>query len=178
LNDLECFDKNRTNSRGTGGDVSTIATWGDYEVHFDGLLGRGGMGSVYRAWQRSVGRWVAVKVLENARTIDPDLQKGFLQKFQIEIQALARLNDPRIVTLLQAGENEGRLWFAMELIDGETVEKRLTEKGASRKRRPPASASRSRARSTPSGTSAPTSRSPSTPPGRSRSRTGTKPSAP
>jgi len=110
--------------------VSTIATWGDYEVHFDGLLGRGGMGSVYRAWQRSVGRWVAVKVLEDARSFDPELRQGFLQKFQIEIQALARLNDPRIVTLLQAGENDGRLWFAMELIDGETVEKRLTEKGA------------------------------------------------
>lgn len=110
--------------------MSTIATWGDFEVHFDGLLGRGGMGSVYRAWQRSVGRWVAVKVLESSRSVDPDLQRGFLEKFQVEIQALARLNDPRIVTLLQAGENEGRLWFAMELIDGETVEKRLTEKGA------------------------------------------------
>lgn len=110
--------------------MPTIATWGDFEVHFDGLLGRGGMGSVYRAWQKSVGRWVAVKVLENSRCFDPELQQGFLQKFQIEIQALARLNDPRIVTLLQSGEDEGRLWFAMELIDGDTVEKRLTEKGA------------------------------------------------
>lgn len=110
--------------------MPTIATWGDFEVHFDGLLGRGGMGSVYRAWQNSVGRWVAVKVLENSRSFDPELQKGFLQKFQVEIQALARLNDPRIVTLLQSGKDEGRLWFAMELIDGDTVEKRLTEKGA------------------------------------------------
>jgi hypothetical protein len=110
--------------------VPTIATWGDFEIHFDGLLGRGGMGSVYRAWQKSVGRWVAVKVLENSRSFDSDLQQGFLQKFQVEIQALARLNDPRIVTILQSGENEGRLWFAMELIDGETVEKRLTDKGA------------------------------------------------
>jgi predicted Ser/Thr protein kinase len=110
--------------------VATIASWGDYDIHFDGVLGRGGMGSVYRAWQRSVGRWVAVKVLDTSRSSDPELQEGFLQKFQIEVQALARLNDPRIVTILQAGENDGRLWFAMELIDGETVEKRLTEKGA------------------------------------------------
>jgi serine/threonine protein kinase len=110
--------------------VDTIAVWGDFEVHFDGLLGRGGMGSVYRAWQRSVGRWVAVKVLHTPPSVDPDLQKGFLQKFQIEIQALARLNDPRIVTILQAGENEGSLWFAMELMEGETVEKRLTDHGA------------------------------------------------
>src|SRR5205085_9718191 len=83
--------------------VPTIATWGDFEIHFDGLLGRGGMGSVYRAWQKSVGRWVAVKVLENSRSFDPELQKGFLQKFQVEIQALARLNDPRMVTILRSG---------------------------------------------------------------------------
>src|SRR6185436_21119062 len=104
--------------------------WGDFEIHFDGLLGRGGMGSVYRAWQRSVGRWVAVKVLNSTPSVDPELQKGFLQKFQIEIQALARLTDPRIVTILQAGENDGRVWFAMELMDGETVEKRLSDRGA------------------------------------------------
>lgn len=110
--------------------MESIAAWGDFEVHFDGVLGRGGMGSVYRAWQRSVGRWVAVKVLNTTPSCDPELQQGILQKFQIEIQALARLNDPRIVTLLQAGENDGRLWFAMELIDGETVEKRLTDHGA------------------------------------------------
>jgi len=110
--------------------VDTIAVWGDFEVHFDGVLGRGGMGSVYRAWQRSVGRWVAVKVLHAPPSVDSDLQKGFLQKFQIEIQALARLNDPRIVTILQAGENDGRLWFAMELMEGETVEQRLTGHGA------------------------------------------------
>ncbi|MBV8878705.1 MAG: serine/threonine protein kinase, partial [Planctomycetaceae bacterium] len=110
--------------------MPTIASWGDFEVHFDGLLGRGGMGSVYRAWQKSVGRWVAVKVLDQSRAFDPELQQGFLQKFQVEIQTLARLNDPRIVTILQSGEHDGKLWFAMELIDGETVEKRLTDKGA------------------------------------------------
>ena len=110
--------------------MEALAVWGDFEIHFDGLLGRGGMGSVYRAWQRSVGRWVAVKVLNSHPSVDPELQKGFLQKFQIEIQALARLTDPRIVTILQAGENDGRLWFAMELMDGETVEQRLTDRGA------------------------------------------------
>ena len=110
--------------------MEPLAVWGDFEIHFDGLLGRGGMGSVYRAWQRSVGRWVAVKVLNSFPSVDPELQKGFLQKFQVEIQALARLNDPRIVTILQAGENDGRLWFAMELMDGETVEQRLTDRGA------------------------------------------------
>src|SRR5262245_10607801 len=125
----EACDKIRAD-RGPEGKVEPLAVWGDFEIHFDGLLGRGGMGSVYRAWQRSVGRWVAVKVLHASPSADPEIQKGILQKFQVEIRALARLNDPRIVTILQAGENDGRLWFAMEFIDGETVEKRLTERGA------------------------------------------------
>jgi serine/threonine protein kinase len=110
--------------------VSGLAVWGDYEVHFDGLLGRGGMGSVYRARQRSLDRWVAVKVLDTDRAPDPALREAFLQKFQVEIQALSRLQDPRIVTIFQAGENDGRFWFAMELIEGRTVEQRLFAEGA------------------------------------------------
>ncbi|HXG62274.1 MAG TPA: serine/threonine-protein kinase, partial [Planctomycetota bacterium] len=105
------------------------SVWGDFEVHEDSLLGRGGMGAVYKARQRSLNRWVAVKVFDPAR-VDPALAPGFLEKFRIEIQALARLRDPRIVTIHQAGENDGRVWFAMELIDGETVEERLSREGA------------------------------------------------
>jgi serine/threonine protein kinase len=130
LNPPEPFATNSADGWGREEKVSAIASWGDFEVHFDGLLGRGGMGSVYRAWQKSVGRWVAVKVLESAPSVDPELQQGFLEKFQIEIRTLARLNDPRIVTILQSGTDDGKLWFAMELIDGETVEKRLTDAGA------------------------------------------------
>ncbi len=107
-----------------------VASWGDFDVHFGDVLGRGGMGTVYRAWQRSVGRWTAVKVLEPARDDDADLQQGFLERFRVEIQALARLNDPRIITLHAAGRDEERLWYAMELVEGETVERRLSREGA------------------------------------------------
>lgn len=110
--------------------MTDVAVWGDYEVHFDQLLGRGGMGAVYKARQRSLGRWVAVKILDPSRAPDPRLAQGFLEKFQVEIQALARLRDPRIVTILQAGENDGRFWFAMELIEGKTVERRLFDEGS------------------------------------------------
>ena len=124
----------RTRLAATGGGegqvAGSVAQWGDYEVHFDDLLGRGGMGSVYRARQRSLGRWVAVKVLDTSNAPDPALKEGFLQKFRMEIAALSRLNDPRIVTILQAGEDDGRLWFAMELIEGRTVEERLGREGA------------------------------------------------
>lgn len=117
-------------TEGGEGIVDGVSVWGDFEVHFDQVLGRGGMGSVYRARQRSLDRWVAIKVLDTSRAPDPELAEGFLEKFRIEALALARLRDPRIVTILQAGENEGRCWFAMELVEGRTVEQRLTEEGA------------------------------------------------
>ncbi len=110
--------------------MSDVSVWGDFEVHLDEVLGRGGMGAVYRARQRSLDRWVAVKVLEPFRAAGAPPAAGFLERFHVEARALARLQDPRIVTILQAGEDEGRCWFAMELIDGRTVEQRLSEEGA------------------------------------------------
>jgi hypothetical protein len=84
------------------------------------------MGAVYRARQVSLDRWVAVKVLDPGRN-DPMLREGFLEKFRVEALALARLNDPRIVHVYQAGDDDGRRWFAMELVEGKTLEDRLAE---------------------------------------------------
>src|SRR5206468_1004917 len=78
-----------------------VALWGDFEVQFDQILGRGGMGSVYLAFQKSLGRKVAVKVVETSKAPDDAFKEAFLQKFRIEIVALSRLNDPRIVTIFQ-----------------------------------------------------------------------------
>lgn len=110
--------------------MGDVAVWGDFEVHFDQVLGRGGMGTVYKARQISLDRWVAVKVLETSRAPDPSLAQGFLEKFHQEARALAKIQDPRIVTILQAGESDNRCWFAMELIEGQTVEERLSSDGA------------------------------------------------
>src|SRR5262245_37779403 len=110
--------------------VADVVVWGDFEVHRHEVLGRGGMGVVYKARQISLDRWVAVKVLDPARVDDPALSPGFLEKFRVEARALALLCDPRIVTILQSGENDGRCWFAMELIDGPTVDQYLTRQGA------------------------------------------------
>jgi serine/threonine protein kinase len=104
--------------------------WGDFEVRFDRLLGRGGMGSVYEARQVSLDRTVAVKVLDTDRAPTEPLAEGFLEKFQHEARALAKLNDPRIVTILQAGRTDGKCWYAMELVEGETVDQRISDKGA------------------------------------------------
>jgi serine/threonine protein kinase len=133
IENLNVFPAGDTTPPATGsaeGKVTDIARWGDFEVHFDQLIGRGGMGSVYRSRQRSLDRWVAVKVLDAERAPDPSLRDAFLQKFRIEIQVLSRLRDPRIVTILQAGEDDGRIWFAMELIEGRTLERRLFDEGA------------------------------------------------
>jgi hypothetical protein len=110
--------------------MSTVVTWGDFEVHLDRPLGRGGMGTVYRARQISLDRPVAIKVLDPSRAPEGALRQGFLEKFRLEIRALSRLNDSRIVAIYQAGENEGRLWFAMELVEGRTLDQRLSEEGA------------------------------------------------
>jgi len=104
--------------------------WGDFEVRLDRLLGRGGMGSVYEARQVSLDRPVAVKVLDTDRAPTEELAEGFLEKFQHEARALAKLNDPRIVTILQAGRADGRCWYAMELVEGETVDQRISRAGA------------------------------------------------
>lgn len=104
--------------------------WGDFEVRFDRLLGRGGMGSVYEARQISLDRKVAVKVLDTDRAPNEELVEGFLGKFQHEAQALARLNDPRIVTILQAGRTDGKCWYAMELVEGRTIDQRISDEGA------------------------------------------------
>jgi predicted Ser/Thr protein kinase len=109
--------------------MAPAVLWGDFEVRFDRVLGRGGMGTVYLARQVSLGRDVALKVLDPARA-DEALRSGLFDRFRIEIQSLAKLNHPGIVSIYQAGENDGRLWFAMERVDGRTLDQRLSIEGA------------------------------------------------
>jgi len=91
---------------------------GPYEIL--GLLGRGGMGVVYRARQEELERVVALKVLRPAL-----LSERLLKRFELEKQVLARLQHPGIAQILEAGTTDlglGRQpWFAMELIDGEAL---------------------------------------------------------
>ncbi|MCB9878445.1 MAG: serine/threonine protein kinase [Planctomycetes bacterium] len=88
----------------------------DYELL--GELGRGGMGVVYRARQRSSDREVAVKVLRPADLVFGDA----LRRFRSEARSLARLRHRHIVSVHDCGETpEGLLWFAMDLVDGRTL---------------------------------------------------------
>lgn len=93
---------------------------GDYEVQ--SLLGAGGMGEVYRAYDRRLRRDVAIKVLPRFVSSDPDR----LRRFEQEAQAAAALNHPNILAVHQLGTYEGAPYLVSELLDGETLRGQLT----------------------------------------------------
>ena len=83
-------------------------------------LGAGGMATVYLAHDLRHGRDVALKVLH------PDLGSALgPERFQREIRLAARLQHPHILTVLDSGENAGRLWFTMPYVEGESLRDRL-----------------------------------------------------
>ena len=82
-------------------------------------LGRGGMGAVYDAKHKKTGEYVAVKVL--ASHLADDL--GLKERFEAEIQTLKPLRCPGIVQLIAYGEDEGQPYFAMELVEGQSLER-------------------------------------------------------
>jgi eukaryotic-like serine/threonine-protein kinase len=88
-------------------------------------LGRGGMGAVYKARQVSMDRLVALKVLPPVLAKD----KNFIERFFREARAVAKLNHPNIVQGIDVGVAEKYYYFAMEFVDGETVQKMLGRDG-------------------------------------------------
>ena len=88
------------------------------------LLARGGMGLVYRAYDSGLKRFVAVKVLAPELVRDTEVAQRFLD----EARAAAALNHPNIVHVYAAGEHDGVVYFAMELVTGEQLETLLTRR--------------------------------------------------
>ncbi|MEC8253608.1 MAG: serine/threonine-protein kinase [Planctomycetota bacterium] len=93
---------------------------GGYEIK--GLLGRGGMGTVYLCWQRELEREVALKVLSREFTADPTMRK----RFRAEARATAALHHRHIVPIYDYGEAQGMLFFAMESVDGMSLDKHVS----------------------------------------------------
>jgi serine/threonine protein kinase len=87
----------------------------------DALLGRGGMGEVYRARDNRLGRDVAIKVLPKAFTAHPDR----LARFEREARLLAALNHPHIGTIHGVEEDAGTLALVLELVEGDTLADRI-----------------------------------------------------
>lgn len=92
---------------------------GPYEVV--GPLGQGGMASVYRVYQPSLDREVAIKLMAQQYASDPT----FVERFRREARSIARLRHPNILTVYDAGEDEGLLYIVMELIEGATLKEEL-----------------------------------------------------
>ena len=95
---------------------------GPYEVR--GLIGAGGMGEVYQARDTRLDRTVAIKVLPDHVSRDPDRRA----RFEREAKSIAGLTHPNICTLHDVGDHAGLMFLVMEHLDGETLAHRL-EKG-------------------------------------------------
>ncbi len=97
--------------------------FGEFEIIQ--MLGKGGMGAVYKALQVSLRRFVAIKVLERSLAMDEE----FVVRFHNEAVAAAALNHPNLVQVYAAGETGGLHWFAMEFVNGESLQGRLDRSG-------------------------------------------------
>ncbi len=95
--------------------IELPATFGDYELLEE--IGRGGMGIVYRAIQISLNREVAVKMLLRGQLASQDDEARFRQ----EAESAAQLQHPGIVPVYEVGENDGRLFFSMQYVPGQTM---------------------------------------------------------
>lgn len=87
------------------------------------MLGRGGMGEVWRAYDTETKRTVAIKVLPPYLADDNE----FVQRFRREAEAAAQLNSPHVIPIHHYGEIDGRLYVDMRLIDGRDLGTLLTE---------------------------------------------------
>jgi len=97
--------------------------FGEYELLSE--LGRGGMGVVYKARQKSLNRIVALKMVREAHLASASDRA----RFQAEAEAVARLQHPNIVTVYEVGNFESQAYFAMEYVEGQTLAQRVTAEG-------------------------------------------------
>ena len=91
----------------------------------DRLLGRGGMSSVWQAYDEELGRPVAIKLLHARRLESADS----VDRFEREARTLALLAHPGIVTVIDRGETDGRPFIVCELVDGRDLHERISLEG-------------------------------------------------
>ncbi|PJF26206.1 MAG: hypothetical protein CUN53_08895, partial [Phototrophicales bacterium] len=101
---------------------------GDYRII--GVIGRGGMASVYCGYDVHLQRYAAVKVI-GAHLVTDDDHEDYRQRFIREARAIARLNHPNIVSVYQFGEIDGLYYMAMGLIEGRNLSQIMKEQAAS-----------------------------------------------
>jgi len=97
---------------------------GNYDIVEE--IGRGGMAVVYRAYQRSLNRHVAIKVLAPQLSFD----QQFVERFQREARAAAKLQHPNIVVIHDVAHQQGIYFLVMELLEGRTLKQLIEQKGS------------------------------------------------
>jgi WD40 repeat protein/serine/threonine protein kinase len=86
-----------------------------------GVLGRGGMGIVYKARQVRLGRFVALKMIRAGELASPET----ITRFRAESRTLAQLQHPNLVQVFEVGEDQKRMFLAFEFVEGGSLDKRL-----------------------------------------------------
>jgi serine/threonine-protein kinase len=113
----------RTAAASSEAAVATSGEFGDFELL--GELGRGGMGVVYQARQKSLNRIVALKMVREAH-LATDADRA---RFRTEAEAAARLEHPNIVTVHEVGTVNGQAYLCMEFIGGQTLAEKVRREG-------------------------------------------------
>jgi serine/threonine-protein kinase len=103
-------------SVGMTGEMPVASEFAGYRL--DGLVGRGGMGLVYRATRLSTGDTVALKLIRTEFGSD----SSFRKRFEREARLAAQIEHPNVTRLYEAGEHEGRLFLAIGFVDGTDLE--------------------------------------------------------
>ena len=88
-------------------------------------IGSGGMSTVYLAFDETLERWVAIKLMHRDISSDPDQ----LERFRREARAVARFSHPHVVTVIDAGEDDGNPYIVLEYVEGETLKERIARAG-------------------------------------------------
>jgi DNA-binding beta-propeller fold protein YncE len=107
----------------TDRDLAVGAVFGGFRI--EAVIGRGGMGTVYRARDLTLDSERALKVLDPALARDG----GFRERFQRESRLAAAIDDPAVVPIYQAGEHDGRLFIAMRLVRGPDLHRLVAADG-------------------------------------------------
>src|SRR5438270_14031477 len=104
---------------------SQVGTLLNGRYRLDAQIGAGGMSTVYRAFDTVLERQVAIKLMHREMSSDSDQ----LERFRRDARAVAQLNHPHIVGVIDAGEDDGTPYIVFEYVEGETLKDRIRRLG-------------------------------------------------